>query len=183
MYHPLSGFKDAVSGIMEVRMSQGFVQIFAGDGRGKTGAAIGQGVKAAGAGKSVVIIQFLKGKPAGEFEMIRRLEPEMKLFSFEKSEECFFELSEERKHEEIQNIRNGINFAKKVLATGECDLLILDEILGLLDNQIIGIDDLRAIVDAKPEEAGIIMTGIHIREDVCQMADEVKELKTIVQNS
>lgn len=159
-------------------MEEGFVQIFGGEGKGKTGAAIGQGIKAASAGKSVVIIQFLKGKDTGEFEIIRRLEPEIKLFSFEKSEECFEELSEERKREEVQNIRNGLNFAKKVLVTGECDLLILDEILGLIDNHIIGIEDLKTLIEAKPDEIGMIMTGIHISDEVCAMADEITKLTT-----
>lgn len=159
-------------------MEEGFVRIFGGEGKGKTGAAVGQGIKAASEGKSVVIIQFLKGRPCGEYEIIRKLEPEIKLFSFEKSEECFVELSEERKREEAQNIRNGLNFAKKVLVTGECDLLILDEILGLIDNHIIDIEDLRTIIEAKPEGTSVIMTGIHVREEVCRMADEVTELKT-----
>lgn len=160
-------------------MEQGLIQIFGGEGKGKTGAAIGQGIKAASDGKSVVIIQFLKGKPSGEFEILRRLEPEIKLFSFEKSAECFEELSEERRQEEIQNIRNGLNFAKKVLVTGECDLLILDEILGLIDNQIMNEEDLKAIVQAKPENVGIIMTGINFSEEVCAMVDEITKLETV----
>lgn len=159
-------------------MEEGFVQIFGGEGKGKTGAAIGQGIKAASEGKSVVVIQFLKGKTTGEFEIIRRLEPEIKLFSFEKSEECFEELSEEHKREEVQNIKNGLNFAKKVLVTGECDFLVLDEILGLIDNHIITTEDLRAIIEAKPEEVGIVMTGINISEEVCAMADEITKLTT-----
>ena len=56
------------------------------------------------------------------------MEPEIKLFRFEKSDGNFVELPEEKKQEEIQNIRNGIGFAKKVLTTGECDLLILDDL-------------------------------------------------------
>lgn len=160
-------------------MEQGFIQIFGGEGKGKTGAAIGQGIKAASEGKSVVIIQFLKGKPTGDFSILKRLEPEIKLFCFEKSEECFGELSQEKQKEEIQNIRNGLNFAKKVLVTGECDLLILDEILGLIDNNIINIDDLKTIVEAKPDEIGIIMTGIHINEETCAMVDEITKLETV----
>ena len=64
---------------------------------------------------------------------MKRLEPEIKIFRFEKSDEDYVNLSEERKTEEWQNIRNGLNFAKKVLYTGECSLLILDEVLGLID--------------------------------------------------
>ncbi len=160
-------------------MEQGLIQIFGGEGKGKTGAAIGQGIRAASEGKSVVIIQFLKGKPSGEFEIIRRLEPEIKLFSFEKSEECFEELDEDKQQEEIQNIRNGLNFAKKVLVTGECDLLILDEILGLIDNRIMNLDDLKAILKAKPENVRIIMTGISITQEVCALVDEITKLETV----
>lgn len=159
-------------------MEQGLIQIYAGDGRGKTSAAIGQGIKAAGAGRSVVIIQFLKGNATGEFDIIKRLEPEIKLFSFEKSDKCFIDLTDEEKLEEIQNIRNGFNFAKKVLSTGECDLLILDEFLGLFDNEIMTIEDLKELLAAKSEDVGIIMTGIHVSDDVCRCVDEVTKLET-----
>ena len=56
------------------------------------------------------------------------------MFRFEKSDSNFVELSNEQKADEIINIRNGLNFAKKVLCTGSCDLLILDEVLRLIDN-------------------------------------------------
>ena len=70
-------------------------------------------------GKSVMIIQFLKGKGLADSEFLGRLEPEIKIFRFEKSDLNFAELSEEKKTEEIINIKNGINSAKKVLSTGE----------------------------------------------------------------
>ena len=91
----------------------------------------------------------------------------------------FFELSEEKKTEEIINIRNGINFAKKVLATGECDLLILDEILGLIDNDIITADDLKNVLGARDEETDVILTGISLNDEICMLADEVSRIETI----
>ena len=160
-------------------MERGLIQIFGGEGKGKTGAAIGQGLKAASAGEQVVIIQFLKGKPCGEFEILKKLEPQVKLFCFEKSQECFGELSQEQQREEIQNIRNGLNFAKKVLITGECQLLILDEILGLIDNHIMNLEDLKTIIEAKPADVGIIMTGIHISDEACALVDEITKLETV----
>ena len=108
-------------------MAEGCIYIYTGDGRGKSPAAIGRAVQAAVEGKRVVIIQFLKGKGLGDSDFLRRMEPEIKLFRFEKSDGNFVELPEEKKQEEIQNIRNGIGFAKKVLTTGECDLLILSD--------------------------------------------------------
>ena len=160
-------------------MRQGLVHIYSGDGHGKSPAALGKAVMTAALGKSVVIIQFLKGKGLADTEFLCRLEPEIKIFRFEKSDMNFFELSEEKKMEEIINIRNGINFAKKVLATGECDLLILDEILGLIDNDIITVDDLKNVLGARDEETDVILTGISLNDEICMLADEVSRIETI----
>ncbi|MBD5548205.1 MAG: cob(I)yrinic acid a,c-diamide adenosyltransferase [Lachnospiraceae bacterium] len=160
-------------------MRQGLVHIYSGDGHGKSPAALGKAVMTAALGKSVVIIQFLKGKGLADTEFLCRLEPEIKIFRFEKSDMNFFELSEEKKMEEIINIRNGINFAKKVLATGECDLLILDEILGLIDNDIITVDDLKNVLGARDEETDVILTGITLNDEICMLADEVSRIETI----
>ncbi|MDE7403597.1 MAG: cob(I)yrinic acid a,c-diamide adenosyltransferase [Lachnospiraceae bacterium] len=160
-------------------MRQGSVHIYSGDGHGKSPAALGKAVMTAASGKSVVIIQFLKGKGLADTEFLYRLEPEIKIFRFEKSDVNFFELSEEKKTEEIINIRNGINFAKKVLATGECDLLILDEILGLIDNDIITVDDLKNVLGARDEETDVILTGISLNDEICMLADEVSRIETI----
>lgn len=160
-------------------MRQGAVHIYSGDGHGKSPAALGKAVMTAASGKSVVIIQFLKGKGLADTEFLYRLEPEIKIFRFEKSDVNFFELSEEKKTEEIINIRNGINFAKKVLATGECDLLILDEILGLIDNDIITVDDLKNVLGARDEETDVILTGISLNDEICMLADEVSKIETI----
>lgn len=161
-------------------MKKGTIHIYSGDGHGKTPAAIGRAVSVACQGKNVVIIQFLKGKGLEDSEFLRRLEPEIKLFRFEKSDENFAELSEEQKAEEIGNIKNGLNFAKKVLTTGECDLLILDEVLGLIDKQIITVEDLKNLLEARDDgETDIIMTGITLNDEVCVLADEVTKMETV----
>lgn len=159
-------------------MAKGSVYIYAGDGRGKSPAALGRAMQAALEGKSVVIIQFLKGKGVGDSDFLKRMEPEIKLFRFEKSDENFERLSEEKKQEEIINIRNGMNFAKKVLATGECDLLILDEVLGLVEKEIVPVEDLRSMLECR-EDTSIIMTGVKLRDDICILADEVSRIETV----
>lgn len=160
-------------------MNQGLVHIYSGDGHGKSPAALGKAVMMAASGKSVVIIQFLKGKGLADSEFLSRLEPEIKIFRFEKSDVNFVELSEEKKNEEVINIKNGINFAKKVLATGECDLLILDELLGLIDNGIITVEELGNLLEAKDEETEVILTGIFLNEEICMLADEVSKIETL----
>lgn len=161
-------------------MKKGTIHIYSGDGHGKSPAALGRAVQMACQGKNVVIIQFLKGKGLEDSDFLRRLEPEIKLFCFEKSDDNFMELTEEQQKEEIYNIKNGLNYAKKVLSTGECDLLILDEVLGLIDNNIITVEDLQNLLEARTnEDTDIIMTGIALNDDVCVLADEVTRMDTV----
>lgn len=159
-------------------MAKGLIYIYAGDGRGKSPAALGRAVQAAAEGKRVVIIQFLKGRGFEDSDFLRRMEPEIKLFRFEKSDEYFEELSEERKTDEIGNIRNGINFARKVLATGECDLLILDEVLGLVEKGIVLVEDLTTLLECRGD-TDIILTGIKLSDEICVLADEVSKIETL----
>lgn len=159
-------------------MKNGMIHIYTGDGRGKSPAAIGRAVQAAAKGEQVVIIQFLKGKGLEDSQFVRKMEPEIKLFRFEKSDENYEELPDAKKAEEMINIRNGISFANKVLSTGECNLLILDEVLGLLDKNIITVEDLKKLLSQRGE-TDIILTGISLNDDVCMLADQVSKIETL----
>lgn len=159
-------------------MVNGIIRIYSGTGRGKSPAALGRAIQTACRGGNVVVIQFLKGKGLSDSEFLRRLEPEIKVFRFEKSEEGYDELNDAQKADEIANIRNGLGFARKVLNTAGCDLLILDEVLGLVDNGIISIDELKDILDLKGEDVEIIMTGNNIDDRLYEMADEVTIIST-----
>lgn len=157
-------------------MEQGIVQIYSGAGKGKSAAAIGRAVQEANLGKKVIIITFLKG--VGYGELIQRLEPDIMVFRFEKSDDNFEDLSFERQQEEIHNIKNGMNFAKKVLSTGECDLLILDELLGLIDNNIIEADEVKAMLETRVENVSVILTGRKLNDEIRKLADEVSMIET-----
>ena len=94
--------------------------------KGKTTLALGQSLRAAAEGKSVIIIQFLKGKErrVHGFSGWELDQMDIKIFRFEKQDCCYDKLSEEEKAEERSNILNGLNFARKVVVTQECDLLV-----------------------------------------------------------
>ncbi|MCM1144725.1 MAG: cob(I)yrinic acid a,c-diamide adenosyltransferase [Blautia sp.] len=160
-------------------MKKGIIHIYSGEGHGKTPAALGKALQRACRGENIVIIRFLKGRGMSDSAFVKRLEPEIKIFRFEKSEDDFRYLSEERKAEEISNIRNGLNFAKKVMNTDECDLLILDEILEVLDNGIISVEELKALMLCKPDGMDVIMTGITLSDEVGMLADEVTRIETV----
>ena len=142
-------------------MKNGTVQVICGSGKGKTSMALGLAISALAEHKRVIMIQFLKGSLEPErMDVLMRLEPDLKVFRFEKSQAFFEHLSEEEKKEEERNIHNGLNFAKKVMATGECDVLILDEILGIVDCGIMTAEDLVQNLKAREKEMSVILTGL-----------------------
>lgn len=156
-------------------MSTGRIEVICGNnGSGKTAQALGRALQALTRQKNVIVIEFLKGNQKQEdFELIKRLEPEMKIFRFEKSG-CYFEkLTAEAQQEERINILNGLNYAKKVLTTGECDLLVLDEALGLVDQGIISEDELKNLLECR-DEADVILTGKVLSDAIMRIADQVE---------
>lgn len=160
-------------------MGRRYVHLFCGEGMGKTSAALGKGVREASAGKNVILIQFLKEKqPGGCLEFFKRLEPEIRMFRFEKFPENFESLTDREQEDEIRNIKNGLNFAKKVLLTEECEVLILDEILGLTEKGIVEMEELRGLIDSIRGETELYMTGTSKCEELWPYVDEVTEMFT-----
>lgn len=160
-------------------MEKGLTEVYCGTGRGKTTLAIGQSLRAATEGQSVIIIQFLKGREQQAMDFLQNLEDlDIKIFRFEKRETCYEELSEQEKAEEKQNILNGLNFARKVIATEECDVLVLDEILGLLDSRIADEEKMEELLKLRKESMHIIMTGRDLPEHLREYVDSVTTLTT-----
>lgn len=157
-------------------MEREMITAYCGEGRGKTAAALGQGLIAAGKGRSVIVIQFLKGRQGVELEILKRMEPEIKLFRFDRFPRNYNELNPVEKEEEAANIRNAFGFAKKVLVTGECDLLILDEILGLVDLGLISVEDIKGLLNARDDSTSLVITGIHMGEELMPYVDRVYEI-------
>lgn len=166
---------------VEVNMSmdKGCVRIFCGEGKGKSDAALGTGLERASQGLNVFVIQFMKGKYSGSLEYLKRMEPELKIFRFEKENGYYEDLPEASKKEENQNMINGLHYARKVLTIGECDVLILDEVLGLIDAGIIGVDEVLKLIDTKSDEVELILTGRHLAEEVAAHADYISEINIL----
>ncbi|MBQ9614313.1 MAG: cob(I)yrinic acid a,c-diamide adenosyltransferase [Lachnospiraceae bacterium] len=158
-------------------MDAGKVIIFTGTGKGKSSAALGLALRQAAKGRQVIFIQFLKSGEIAESELFKRLEPQIRFFRFEKSERAFEEMSDEERREETENLRNGLHFAKKVLDTAECDILVMDEVLGLIDNHIITLEELSGIL-ARRGDTRVIITGVSMSSDYCSIADEISEITT-----
>ena len=76
------------------------------------------------------------------------------------------------------NLKNGFNYGKKVISTGACDLVVLDEILGLVDLKVLTFDDIREMIESKPEDMTIIMTGRVMDDRLRDLADEIYNQKS-----
>ena len=159
-------------------MEKGKITVFSGEGRGKTAAALGMALHAAADGKTAVVIQFLKGRGLAESFFCKRMEPDIKIFRFEKSEVDYDDRSLEQKEDDVSSIRNSLGFARKVLATGECDLLILDEVLGVIDNNIITVEELRDLVSHRGD-TDVIFTGRVLSGELCTFVDEISQISTV----
>lgn len=155
------------------------VQIICGTGTGKSSLALGKGIIAAAKGERVILIQFLKGvMNADTSEWLKGLEPEFKVFRFEKQKGTYANLVGEEREEAQINIQNGVSFARKVLSNDQCDMLILDEFLGVIDEQLISMDVAKMLIELSQDKK-LIITGNKCPEELMTMADLVTVLENV----
>ncbi len=160
-------------------MNEALTEIYCGKGKGKTALALGQSLRASIHGKSVIIIQFLKGHERRELDILEELEGlDIKIFRFEKMENCYADLTPEEKEEEKLNLVNAVNFARKVIVTQECDFLVLDEILGLIEIGIMSTETLIEMLQQKDPSMHIIMTGWSYPKELERCVDTVTTVTT-----
>lgn len=160
-------------------MEIGLIHVYYGDGKGKTSSAIGQGIRAIGQGLKVIMIQFLKGYSSGEMKSLSRLEPDFKVFNFEKERGFYINLNDKQKEELKMEIANAIKFGKKIFDTQECDILILDEILGVIENKIIEKEEFIKFIESKPDNMELIITGRKLPDYLKEYADYISEIVEI----
>lgn len=161
------------------KLKNGYIQIYTGNGKGKTTAALGLGLRAAGDLYKVYMVQFLKGGKTGELNSIKSLDPYFKVFRFESQRGFFWTLSEKEKGELKVEIDNAVNFTIDTLKNNSCDILILDEIMGAINNNLISEKQVLEILKAKPSDMEIIMTGRDVPMYLMEKADLVTEMKDI----
>jgi len=160
-------------------MSNGTIRAICGSDTEKTALAYGKAINALLQQKRVIIIQFLKGSQEdADWSLIKRLEPELKIFHFEKSNKCFHELTDDEKEDARLNIRNGLNFAKKVMATAECDLLILDEMLNLFEYGIVSSEEFRHMISCQGN-VELLLTGREVAGELAGDIGSIEEIRQV----
>lgn len=160
-------------------LKRGYVQIYTGNGKGKTTAAVGQAVRAAGNEFNVYMVQFLKGSKTGELKSAEKLAPYFNIFRFEKKRGFFWTLNEDEKNELKGEIQEAYEFCCTVLKERKCDILIMDEVMGAVHNNLITKEQLSQLIDLKPENMELILTGRNVPEEIAEKADLITEMKDI----
>lgn len=169
-----------LKGDINMITQKGLVHIYTGDGKGKTTTAFGLAMRCAGNRKRVYIVQFLKSTPTGEVKLIESMQnPDLQVFRFESPHGFFPHMDMTQKEVLNSEIKNALDFIEKCLRDNECDMLVLDEILGAAENGLIDMQQIQGIISLKPETMELVLTGRNAPPELVCAADYVTELKHI----
>lgn len=157
---------------------KGLVIIYTGDGKGKTTAALGLALRAAGYSRRILIIQFGKNKFSGEIKAIKRLKPYVKFIQGGKGFVGIIndQLPLEEHKKAAQQTRERLH---QELVSGKWDLVIADEIIGALSAKLLTIDQVLKLITDKPQGLDLVLTGRHAPPKLIKQADLITEMKEI----
>lgn len=159
------------------KLEQGFVQIYTGNGKGKSTAVIGQAVRAAGFGLKTYIAQFMKEFPYNELISLKHLSEWISIEQF--GGDDFVYKKELPGEEELAKAKKGLQTAREKMLSGEYDLIILDEAIVSIYFKLIQTKDLVEFIKEKPENVELILTGRYCPEELIELADLVTEMKEV----
>jgi cob(I)alamin adenosyltransferase len=156
--------------------SKGLVQVYTGNGKGKTTSALGLAMRASGQGARVIIIQFMKsGEGYGELKSLAKLDGVTLISTGHPG----FTRRGEETPEDFAGAERGLALARKYAEPGACDMLILDEINVALDRGLLKTADVVEFVKNKPEDLELVMTGRGAKEEILGLADLVSEIREV----
>ena len=154
---------------------KGYVQVYTGDGKGKTTAALGLAMRAAGAGLKTFIAQFVKGMKYCELDCLGKLSDSITIRQY--GRDCF--IYKDPEEADILAAREGLKEAREAMLSGKYDLVILDEANIATFYQLFSVEELLEFVAARPEEVELVITGRRADPRIIEAADLVTEMKEI----
>jgi len=159
----------------QARLKKGYVQVYTGDGKGKTTAALGLALRAAGAGLRVFFAQFIKGKVYSEIEALERFSDRITVEQYGRG--CF--IKGEPEATDCQTARRGLTKISRAVRAGTHDLFILDEANVAVQCRLFTVDELLALIADKPRHVELVFTGRYACAALLERADVVTEMKEV----
>jgi cob(I)alamin adenosyltransferase len=156
-------------------MMKGYVQVYTGDGKGKTTAALGLAMRAAGAGLKVYIAQFVKGMKYAELITLEKLSELITVKQY--GRDCFIKNSPEEA--DVRVAREGLKDVREIMISGKYQVIILDEANIATFYNLFTVEDLLDLVREKPEGVELVITGRRADPRIIEAADLVTEMKEV----
>jgi len=158
-----------------ISLEKGYVHVYTGPGKGKTTAALGLGLRAAGASFKVHMIQFMKGRRYSEIDAIENI-PNFTISQHGRDE---FVSKENPEQIDIDMAKEGFAYAKEIIKNGEYDVVILDELNVAVDYNLISVENVIKLIEEKPEKLELVLTGREAHPELVKIADVVTEMLEI----
>lgn len=158
---------------------KGLVHIYTGDGKGKTTAALGLGIRACGSGMKVLMVQFLKSSNTSELNSIKKLEPSFEVNRGFNCKKFIWNMTTEEFTEAAKEVRLIFEDVKNVVLKEQFDLIILDELLGVLSLNLIEEAAIIEMIKSKPNSVELVITGRNAPQGLIEISDYVSEIKAI----
>ncbi len=155
---------------------KGLVQVYTGEGKGKTTAAFGQALRAIGQGYRVCVIQFMKGRKYGECLAVERHLPNLTVHLCGLDS---FVMRENPAPLDVELARSGLELARKAISSGAYDMVVLDEINVAVDFRLIPLADVVELIRSKPARLDLILTGRNAAPEVIALADTVSDIREV----
>ncbi len=154
------------------------IHVYTGDGKGKTTAAIGMAMRATGQGKKVLVLQFLKSSLKDSGEIITAKKSGIKFITFKGQTSPLFD-----PEVKLPDLKKSVNEALRAsldeIISGNYDLVVLDELNTLLNKGFATMEDVRRIIEVKPDELELVFTGRGAPDELIEIADYVTEIRMI----
>jgi len=157
-------------------LKQGLIQVYTGDGKGKTTCALGLALRAVGQGFKVFMIQFLKTDKTGEAEAARRLAPDFTIRSF--GTPGFPRLTDPEP-QTLEAVLQAFNLARQLILAGEHDLVILDEVNLSLTYGLVPLTEMLEVLRQRPGHVEVVLTGRAAPPELVELADLVTEMRPV----
>ncbi len=155
----------------------GYLQIYTGNGKGKTTAALGLAFRAAGHGFKTYVAQFLKGQPTGEIEAAKKLAPLVRIEQF--GREGFITVKDGPDDEDVSRAEAGLARALEAMLSGDYRIVVLDEVNTAVHFKILSEKDVLDFIDRRPVQVDLVLTGRYAPASFIDRADLVTEMKDI----
>lgn len=157
------------------KLSEGYVHVYTGDGKGKTTAAIGLAIRAAGAGLRVLFVQFIKGRLNSEIAALKMLGANIAVRQYGRGR--FIKGSPSQ--EDIDAAGRGLAETKRAICRGDYDVVVLDEANIAIQFDLFGVDKLVELIACKPPNVELVVTGRYAHPFLLDCADVVTEMKEV----